>query len=363
MRIIKDENGYIDMIKSSKHYFTTECLKEQDIIKEISSECFKLGLSVSVLTAMSKLTPFALPKLLIYYTIGKSTLEITKNFFPEGLNGHEKAGIIINSNQYQECLELYINYVKNIVNFYKSIDKKTALEIATFFDIHLGMGLFTPRFTLQQFQDFKYANDIYIPEISGSTVMTGISVCRHNAPLLSDILYYSDIKACNLPVIICHNPEQLQKIMLSKVHLRYDHMVTGIIEENKSFIYDPTSYTPYYLDPSKHKSQPPSDNLIVANSPKLSAKIVLTKAQPDLYEIFNSRISLSYKEFINTKPQKEDIEYQRYLREESIETGEIHKQEILDFNKENRAIAQKIKTLNESLAPRSNKKIKTWKIK
>lgn len=368
MRIIKDDKGYIDIIKSSKRYFSKENLSDYYDIKTISQESFKIGMSLGFLTTLpTDSDPFFFPKPLFYYIITKAAINFAINAFPKGLNQEEVDSLIKNSEQYAECYELYTNYIKNIADFYRSIDKKTPPEIAAFFDVHLRLGMFNQDLKPQEFRIFKYNKDIFIADILGSTVMTGTSVCRHNASLLTDILCFSGFKACNLPV----HSFFLQELKNKSKHLdslRPNHLITGIIENDENYIFDPTKHCFGFFSTVESLNGINPNYLIVSekDNPSTNAYIIkekINRLELELYLLYNSKEMIEYQDFISSKHKEIDFNYLECLLKEAELTGITHQKEILNFNHENRKTVQKIKKLNETLAPKTDTKITTWKIK
>ena len=369
MHIVRDEENNIDIIESSKRHFSPENLKNYYNIETISQECLKLGLSAGLLTVLPVSDPFFFPKPIIYYILGKSVLDFAKVLFPNGLTKVEIDFLIKSSEQYAECRELYRQYVKNIASFYKSINLKAALEIATFFDLNLGSGMFNPEWKLQEYKNFKYQEDFYLAEIAGSTVMTGRSICRHNAPLLTDILDCSGIKVCNLSVK-AHSLQELRSNLDNLDSMETNHMITGIIDNDENFIYDPTWHTPGYFTTTEILSGIDPDYLILtedmANKTFEDSRCLVISEDNiiwELYKRFNTAGKLELQDFINRKHKKPDFNYHEYLLKEGIITTQRYKKEILDFQRENKETVQKIKRLNETLNPRSDTKITNWKIK
>lgn len=369
MRIIKDENENIDIIKSKERYFSTEHLKDYYNYELISRECLKLGLGAVVLTSLPNTDPFFFPKPIIYYIIGRSILDFVKACFPEGLTKQEIDFLIKNSEQYAECSELYKKYIQNIASFSKSLNLKIPLELATFIDFNLGIGMFNPDFEIQKYEAFKYQPDFYLAEISGSTVITGTSICRHNAPFLTDVLNSSGIKACN--ILVKSYPLQVFKKNSKKLEsLRANHMVSGIIDNDENFIFDPTNHNSGYFTSTEILSGVNSDYLLITNDLKnkdfadfLCYIIDEEESSLELYKKFNAEEYLTFQNFINKKHKKADFNYQKYLQKEVIFKIQLHQKEILDFHRENKKTLQKIKKLNETLGPKSNEKITNWRIK
>ncbi len=367
MNLVRDKEGYIDIIKSSKHHFSSEALKNYLAKDKISKEIYKLFLCSLTLASTSNLNFFDFPKPIIYAIIGKTFLDLGIESFPKGLYEHEIQQLILETEQYAECSEQYKQYVKNIAEFYKSLNKKSALEISTFFDENLKFGLFNEDLSPQTYKTFNYSKDVYIDRISGSTVMTGTSICRHNAPFLTDILTASRIKACNLPVEFHDSLESLHELDNPKEHLKEldaNHMLTGIIENNENFAYDPTNHVAGFLNDSKIINNISGNHLIAAYQNSEDAFAFLIDYEKDnIFESYNFSSNLSIKEFKDYKPKRIDKCYLKYLKMEAQIEMILRKKELRDFHQENKKTIQKIKHLNETLAPRADKEITNWKVK
>lgn len=364
MGVVKDKDGYIDVLKSAQHYnFSIENLKKYYNIEMVGKDLYKLGLSWLFLNFTPELSSNFPMKSLFYLVIGTSLLDIVRLCFTKSFSYEEIRKLILESDDYAECLEVYTNYVKNIAEFYKSMEKKTALEISTLFDLHLKIGLFTPEMKEQEFKDFNYSKDFYLAEISGSTVMTGTSICRHNAPLLTDILYCSGFKTCNIPVITT-NLQKLMNNSLEYTNLFANHMVTGIIDNDEKFIYDPTLHVAGYFDTlEKVKGINPYD-LALSCEIEEDNLAFLINYDNEMYDLYNARTDLTIREFRDFIHKKIDYNYLEYLNQEAIILTSVkYKKELVDFFKENRETTQKIKRLNETLGPRTDEKKSSWKIK
>lgn len=147
-------------------------------------------------------------------------------------------------------------------------------------------------------------------------------------------------------------------------------MITGIIENDENFIYDPTKHSPGYFTISEILSGINPDHLILTadtanKSFGDSTCFIISKDSIilELYKRFNIDRKLVLENFINQKHKKPDFNYHEYLLKEGILTTIRYKKEILDFRQENSETVQKIKRLNETLNPRSDTKITNWKIK
>lgn len=128
---------------------------------------------------------------------------------------------------YKNLENEYLSYITNLANYFKKIGMTSGITSATFYNILLDYGYLSKNCNHQ----YKVKeNAIYeIPELMGSMVVTGESVCRHNACMLTDLENEIGNKAISLPVRETKNIEKdsKKKIMISN-HL------TSIIQDKKT---------------------------------------------------------------------------------------------------------------------------------
>lgn len=72
----------------------------------------------------------------------------------------------------------------DLSDFFKSIDLKDSLEISYFFNRMLNEGYYH----VHEYKSYFFEYDKWSRELLGSRIMTGHSVCRHNASMLTDLL-------------------------------------------------------------------------------------------------------------------------------------------------------------------------------
>lgn len=128
---------------------------------------------------------------------------------------------------YKNLENEYLSYITNLANYFKKIGMTSGVASATFYNILLECGYLSKNCNHQ----YKIKeNAIYeIPELMGSGVVTGESVCRHMACMLTDLENEIGNKTISLPVRETKNIEKdsRKKIMIS-------NHVTSIIQDNKT---------------------------------------------------------------------------------------------------------------------------------
>ena len=146
---------------------------------------------------------------------------------------------INNSSQKEECQKLYQEYISKLGNLLKehSTDDTAFSQSQLFYEL-LKVSIFTN--SEEKYQDFKYdieSRKKCITDIYGARVLTGASVCRHKASMLTDVLESIGHKTLNLKVYMFNNNIKDNYILNKKAN----HLVTGVISDNGRFIYDPTN--------------------------------------------------------------------------------------------------------------------------
>ncbi len=159
---------------------------------------------------------------------------------------------INNSSQKDECQKLYQEYISKLGNLIKehSTDDTAFSQSQLFYEL-LKVSIFTNN--EEKYQDFKYdieSRKKCITDIYGARVLTGASVCRHKASMLTDVLESIGHKTLNLKVYMFNNNIKDNYILNKKAN----HLVTGVISDNGRFIYDPTNsglVLPMNIEPDK----------------------------------------------------------------------------------------------------------------
>lgn len=187
-------------------------------------------ISIAALLHESLITLGALGLSIRYLTDIRSSYIMCKN-----------TKIIMKSKEYKQCIELYNKYVVELTKLFESLKLNNSLEISIAYDYILSLGL------LSKDNNFEYKvfeEDIdYVTELYGTRIATGNGVCRHTSTLLTDLLNQLGKTAANISVKLYNEDRTLELISdVTEEKIIYDHMVTGMLIDNKKLIYDATNH-------------------------------------------------------------------------------------------------------------------------
>ena len=255
--------------------------------------------------------------------------------------------VLMTTDMYKELKYEYDSLLTDIAIYLKSKNIKSSKEIVLYLQKMIdSSGLsFMDEY---RYYGFKYEYDDTL-ELLGSRVMTGLSVCRHNASFMTDVMNRYGYSSYKVPVYDFDKnktPIWLAKNRISK------HLISAIIDENGKYAYDPT-------------------NKCFVSSSKMYDDDILYDLNRHYYlnhickntEKWHNEYNGNYKqnsilpfEQINENEIREierEIE-SLYIKEDKI-NQEFYKDEALRITK--------IASLNSKVFPFSNKKIKSWELK
>lgn len=140
---------------------------------------------------------------------------------------------------YKSLENEYLSYITTLANFIRKIGMISGMEVAILYNFLLEFGYLSKNHQHQyEYINKKIESEMFkyeIPELVGSRVATGQSVCRHMSGMLTDLENEIGNKAINLPV--AKTKKKSTKIVI------IDHL-TSIIQDNKTklvFGYCPTN--------------------------------------------------------------------------------------------------------------------------
>ncbi len=219
---------------------------EKKIKKEISKKVYRQLLLKLRLEGFSSLFDFNLIKNIIFRNNYSETIKL------------EIANVIVNSDMYKSLEEEYYKYLSKIAIFFKEQGINDGLGIALFFQELLDSGNLS--YNRKHSYNYDMTKKDYIKhklkfenELLGSYVITGSSVCRHMAYLLTDLENRLEKEAYNTNVFIENN-----NLITNLKNSNTNHSVVLIIDKDLLFAYCPTnkrildvnidSKTSYYYD-------------------------------------------------------------------------------------------------------------------
>lgn len=145
------------------------------------------------------------------------------------------ADILKTTDTYQELKYEYDILLNDIAKYLKSKNIKSSKQVVLYLQKMLNSGGLS-FIDSHNFYKFKYEYD-YVIELLGSRVMTGLSVCRHNASFMTDVINKYGYSSYTMPVF---NFDK-NKISISKAKMMSArHLISAIIDENGKYAYDAT---------------------------------------------------------------------------------------------------------------------------
>lgn len=137
---------------------------------------------------------------------------------------------VMKKEEFKKEKKLYLEYVKEIAEFLKSIGASSDLTGAFLCKMMIDSGILSEGKV--EFASFK--KDLYdhFTDIMGARVTTGTFCCRHVASLVTDVINEMGGVACDVAVHRCKTDEEKG--------LYANHLITGIEHENKSVLFDPS---------------------------------------------------------------------------------------------------------------------------
>lgn len=279
------------------------------------------------------------------------------------MNRLETIEEIISSDSYAECLDLYNKYVLDLANLFIDLDVTNPLEVTMLYNACLHNGLLSKN---RKYRYKKFANDPdYIPNLWGSRVATGNGICRHSTALVTDLINKTGGVATNLVVKYTEELIYLKYPELFGHNLkRCNHMVTGIIDGNKKFVYDATNQRYAIFESLKDKKlfRKASNYAYALDRAQEQGVYNLNN---DLSKRVNCNILLwdNLRKFINMGGYP--IDYQYALEVEDYLVGKMSSKIpfLFDFAREQEAVIERIAELNEMVAPHNDNKIISKKLR
>lgn len=357
-----NENEMIDLFQQhlSKKEIIKILKKEKEFLPQI------IGGSIPIVTSIGSYSLLTTEESFILFALGAWFLIEARNNFKTHSNkaiNESIKDIIANSDSYLECKTLYNNYLKNLAEFLKSINIKNSLDICIAYEILDRWGYLTGG-NEHIYKEYKYDLDGYCSELHGTRVITGTSVCRHKSAMLTDLLNKMNISACNLGVR-GYSDDLYDKmpLLIKKLNFKPNHMVTGIVDKDGKYLFDPTwqgNIATFNTEKTK-QDKILTEEFAVSLFREFCYKIKLdderiTECNKNNLDVLN----LFEKSDAKTLSKEEVIELKNYLLSHLYAKDET---ELNDFYREQQPVMKKIKTLSEQIMPFSDSKIKTWKIK
>lgn len=137
---------------------------------------------------------------------------------------------VMNKKEFREEKKLYLEYVRDIAKFLKSVGASPDLTGAFLCRMMVDGGVLSDEKV--EFASFK--KDLYdhFTDIMGARVATGTFCCRHIASLVTDVINEMGGVACDVSVHRCKVNEKRGEYA--------NHLITGLEHNKKSVLFDPS---------------------------------------------------------------------------------------------------------------------------
>ena len=256
---------------------------------------------------------------------------------------YQEHELLLQSDEYKECIQLYNTFISEMAMFLRSFGFKDSKELV-FFILHFyETGLITSH--MREYHNYRYGKDLLLEDF-GVRAIDGRCVCRHTTSLFSDILNTYGIDACNLSVSVIHGKD-LDKTNLKRI--KYNHMVNGIVENGKKYIFDSTGYNFF--------GKCDREDLV---------KSCLDDSYMHLADnscLFNTKSIKSYKNFRLAEFEELNGEELLEISSATANNIELNIKDLLDFALENKERIDRISFLVNKINPFSDEPIKKWFVK
>lgn len=281
------------------------------------------------------------------------------------LYSKEIRNILMSTNTYYNCLKEYNSLLCDVADLFYNIGIRNPLAISELYKLYLDEGCFSYK-GKNEYHLFNNDYFDYLSELYGTRVMTGYSICRHNAGMLTDLINVMGGRASNIFVSPIENPSKSNtKDLFLLKREKYDHLVTGIIENKTKYLYDPT----FDIDKRLILFKTKKINNLNLNS-RLCAQyynsnfvcaISTQNFNPTLHFNYNNEKNVI--DFMNANPKINRFDFYDELVADVIKLHNSNKQRYLMkkfYEKESERL-KKIKRYNDILVPHSDmlRKFKT----
>lgn len=238
---------------------------------------------------------------------------------------------------YQDFVGLYNEFVEDICKMYKdlNIDKGMATLLA--YKVCQENGIFSATGT-DEYTTYENDKDLFIQSLGGR-VTTGRHCCRHNASLFSDIVNHSGGLSPRISVYLDAEAKK-------KLFFRPNHLVSGLIHNNKRLVVDPTSkLTTFFTDGfCYYKGEKALHRDVLENG--FGAKYTIVTAGYDNGAIYND----NYDEFMKFPAFTDSDElFDDYMEALLTTVGLLP--DFKDFHEEEKPKILQLSRLSEIVAP------------
>lgn len=252
-----------------------------------------------------------------------------------------------NTDSYKMCYEKYNDYILKISSFLKKIGISDGLEACIYITNALRLGYFSKD---KKCVYKKYRNDpLYTSHVLGARVLQGEYVCRHASFFLNSILENLNYDVAMVSVKLTNKAySKLSSFELSTFNT--NHAVSVILDEYGKFVFDIT-------------------NFLFARCTEKENQFDIVSGFEDQYFLFDDGVEYLdddcplYMKIRNSKNMDLSLKDIILSKCETYELMAATQRDLDNFYNENKDTVLEIASLEEQIAPRSNRLIKKWIVK
>lgn len=290
------------------------------------------------------------------FIIGFKIQEIKRLWYKEKAPDDDKVIEFLRTTKtYEECQKEYQTYITEVANLIRKLNFPSSKDTIMYLQVLLEKGYFSKHMK-HKYQISREEKD-YLIELCGAKVLSGTSVCRHQASFFTDVMNELGYTAATISVVNSYkNPV---KTATHYHQLRWNHAVTGISENGSMYLFDPTS--------GKFAAKP-KDISMQEEESILVRQVVQPGEQK--FQIINPNSAILN---INRKKQITTIHTSRmatitqeeadFLRSKAEVLYKSNSHAQYEFFKSQEEQIEKVNGLYKELCPYGDKPIKKWLVR
>lgn len=335
------------IVRQSDSITTRLILKDKRNIRNITITAS----AATIFVLMPEITTF-----LLYIGSALNIMQIIKFIIERKNEGSAiLCELLRNTETYKECKKEYDEVIKDIADLIRKKEINSSKEVCTFVGNLIKNGHVSVNET-NQYHDYKYQNEYYLPEILGAKVLSGKCVCRHYAAFVTDILTELGYAACNVAVKGCSNNKPVLSLRMKPFQ---NHAVVGIYENGQKYLYDPTVNCFGASAESIPESIPEKNRIAQIVSPEYEGYYLMIKPEQILnLNKDDLQLRIHKAPLINMTDRECDI-----LNAKAHFYLKIPYNNLEEFKRKNKERIKRITELYQELMPSSDKPIKKWLIR
>lgn len=260
------------------------------------------------------------------------------------------------TSEYKECIALYNDYLKRIVELFQRLHIKDTFTTCNLLNLMLKNGFFSVN---AEYNFHNYKNELLpIDKLSGARILSGTGVCRHEAAFITDILNNMGYKAAIIVVTKTGVlPDDIDELDLNKINGNmWNHAVVGIAENGKKVLFDSVASSFAGCIPSLNITS----SSIATLFPEIKNRYVfINPSQTIFYEQNDAYIN----EFMRLPLMELNLKLLEKAMYDSNDLLGDNIELFINFQSESQKQVEQIAKLEKKIIPYSDDEVVTWKVK